>query len=256
MHLDSLFLVALQSSLALGLVHGVNPCGHSWVVLAPFVACERSGRRVAWLTAAFSGGTAVACLLIGLTLGAVAGGLPPHFRQIMDLATAVILVAIGAVLLVRPTLLHSHDHCEPHACATDDHDHEDHHDHDHDHEHHHGHHHHHEHGLDAFKQRLARFGALGLFTVGLVNMIVPCPTVAIMYSYALKSGDPLRATLVFAAYALGTALALAGVIWALHSMARFARNLDRPWIEPLIMRVVGLVTVAFGIYSYLGEYTV
>ncbi len=32
--MESLFLIALQSSLFLGLIHGINPCGHSWIVLA------------------------------------------------------------------------------------------------------------------------------------------------------------------------------------------------------------------------------
>ena len=60
MEMETLFLAALQSSFVLGLIHGVNPCGHSWLVLAPFVTGEKRGGRVALLTAAFVGGTAVA----------------------------------------------------------------------------------------------------------------------------------------------------------------------------------------------------
>ena len=87
---------------------------------------------------------------------------------------------------------------------------------------------------------MAKLGPLGLFTVGFLNMIVPCPTVAIMYSYGLDSADPLRATLVFGAYALGTAVALSGVIWAIHRTTSAARTLQKPWVEPLIMRTIGI----------------
>ena len=92
---------------------------------------------------------------------------------------------------------------------------------------------------------------LGLFILGFVNMIVPCPTLAIMYSYALKSGSAFKATSVFASYAVGTAAALAVVIFAIYKVANLMRRLEQPWIEPLIMRVAGVVTVFFGIYSLL-----
>jgi nickel/cobalt exporter len=85
--------------------------------------------------------------------------------------------------------------------------------------------------------------------LGFVNMIVPCPTVAIMYSYALDSASPVRAVSVFASYALGTAVALAGVIYALHRVTGLARRLQKPWVEPAIMRTVGVMTILFGAYS-------
>ena len=99
--------------------------------------------------------------------------------------------------------------------------------------------------------RFAGRSALGLLTLGFVNMIVPCPTLAIMYSYALKSGNAAKATAVFASYAVGTAAALAVVIFAIYKVANLVRRLEQPWIEPLIMRVAGVVTVFFGIYSLL-----
>lgn len=71
------FLVAaIQSSFLLGLIHGVNPCGHSWLVLAPFVVSEKKGRSVALLTGAFLAGTALACLVLGMGLGAVSERIP------------------------------------------------------------------------------------------------------------------------------------------------------------------------------------
>lgn len=244
-----LFWVALQSSLVLGLVHGVNPCGHSWVLLAPFVVGRVTNRRAAVLTASFIAGTALACLAIGLTLGAVSMSLPDSVRVWTELLTSGLIVFLGLVLALRPHLLHSHDHC--HVPDDHDHDHDQDHDHDHDHEHSHG------HSLAAPSDRfslLARYGAPGLFVIGFVNMIVPCPTAAMMYSYALQSGAPLPATLVFGAYALGTGVALAVVIAGLRGASHLLARLESEWVEPLIMRGIGLLTIAFGLYSLFGAH--
>ncbi|WP_029893718.1 sulfite exporter TauE/SafE family protein [Desulfohalovibrio reitneri] len=243
--MDSVFWVALQSSLVLGLIHGVNPCGHSWLVLAPFVYGEKRGRRVMYLTAAFIIGTTLACLGIGLTLGAVSLAIPPAFAFYVDSITFLILLALGLILIVKPNLLHSHDHE---------------HDHDHGHNEHHGdtHHHHHEsdhdhlghchfHPPKASEAKTITFW--GLFVIGFVNMIVPCPTVAMMYTYAIDSGSILKGTSVFALYALGTAIALAAVIYAIFKAAGFLRTLEQDWVEPVMMRAAGVLTIAFGAYS-------
>ena len=107
MEMETLFLAALQSSFLLGLIHGVNPCGHSWLVLAPFVTGEKRGRRVALLTAAFVGGTAVACLVLGATLGIVSSFLPPTANWWVDVITSSVLLLLGAALLYNPEILHS-----------------------------------------------------------------------------------------------------------------------------------------------------
>jgi nickel/cobalt exporter len=244
MEFESIFWVALQSSLILGLVHGVNPCGHSWLVLAPFVYGEKRGRRVFSLTAAFILGTTLACLGIGLTLGSISLAIPPSVNGYVDIITFVVLLVLGLALIIKPELLHSHDH---------------HHDHGHDHDHHHHDHDHHDHGHEGGRcgcrshdqpQSAARSVTFwGLFTIGFLNMIVPCPTLAIMYSYALDSGSVYKGTMVFASYALGTAIALAGVIYAIYKTASFVRTLSQEWVEPLVMRTAGVMTIGFAGYA-------
>ena len=227
MEFNTLFWVALQSGLVLGLIHGVNPCGHSWLVLAPFVCGERSGRRVFGLTFSFIAGTSLGCLAIGLTLGAVSLAIPPSFAWYVDVATFLILLGLGGILIVKPSLLHSHGSHDSHG-------------HDHD-----GHRHVHDHRA-APPRSLTLWG---LFALGFANMIVPCPTVAIMYSYALDSGSMFKGTMVFAAYALGTGLALGVVIYMLYKAVSRIRTLERKWIEPAVMRTAGFMTMAFGVYS-------
>ncbi|WP_461210700.1 urease accessory protein UreH domain-containing protein [Desulfocurvus sp. DL9XJH121] len=233
--MDTLFLMALQSSLFLGLIHGINPCGHSWLILAPFMYGERSGRRVFSLTTAFIAGTTAGCLLIGLTLGSVSLAIPASFARFVDLATTAILVVLGLILVIRPGLLHrhDHDHDHDHGCALG-----------------HAHCHDHDHGHHETAHAATRWG---LFSIGFVNMIVPCPTVAIMYTYALDSGSLLKGTAVFASYALGTGLVLSAVIYAIFKAAGAARALQKDWVEPLVMRTAGVLTIGFGIYSYMAS---
>lgn len=235
MDMDSLFWIAFQSSLILGLVHGVNPCGHSWLVLAPFVVGQKKGGRVAWLTVSFLAGTAVACLLLGLTLGSVSAFIPKSMQFWVDVGTSGLLILLGIVLIVKPDLIHHH-HEEEHG-----------HDHSHDLEHIHEHEHSHLHAQpQTGKQKLT---GLALFGIGFVNMIIPCPTVAIMYKYALDSASAWKATVIFGVYAIGTAIAVGGVIYAIFHVKRLLEKLSQDWIESALMRGAGVLTIIFAGYS-------
>ena len=178
MELETVLVAAIQSSFMLGLIHGVNPCGHSWLVLAPFVTGEKKGKNVALYTIAFLAGTALACLVLGVSLGAISVLIPMSAGVWVEGLTSLLLLIIGLLLVYKPNLLHSHDHY----------------DHDHDHRHHHGGsfcikdaHAHHESGImQSIKGVLKNQKSLPLmlFVIGFVNMIVPCPTAAVMYGYA------------------------------------------------------------------------
>jgi nickel/cobalt exporter len=238
MAFDNLFWVAFQSSLILGLVHGVNPCGHSWLVLAPFVVGQKRGGRIVFWTIAFLAGTTAACLLLGLTLGAVSTFIPPALERWVKIGTGVLLLALGGALLIKPDLLHHHekepghepphDHSNAHCC---------------------GHHHHHLHHRTPPGRTKAKLTGLALFGIGFVNMIIPCPTVAIMYGYALDSGSSWKATAIFGIYAGGTAAAVGCVVFAIYHVARLLEKLSRNSVESALMRSAGLVTVLFAAYS-------
>lgn len=264
MELETVLLAAVQSSFILGLIHGVNPCGHSWLVLAPFIVGEKRGRKVFVLTSSFVSGTALACLALGLSLGAVSSFIPASAAFWVENITSLFLAIVGVVLLVKPHLLHSHDH---------DHDHDQHHHHDHHHhDHHHDHdqHHHEHHNLQeeilphagstpcvsvsqrGLAWRLMHNGyslPLALFVVGFVNMIIPCPTALVMYGYALNASTPLAATIVFGAYALSTAVAVGGVIYLIFRTASMLSAMQKEWIEPLVMRSAGFIILVFSIYT-------
>jgi nickel/cobalt exporter len=311
---DSVFLVALQSALVLGFIHGINPCGHSWLVLAPFTYGAKNGSRVLSLTSGFIFGTTLACLTIGFSLGSISLAIPAAFKTVVDLSTVGILIVLGIILIVKPHLLHSHDHDHGH-------------DHTHDHNHEHSHHHHAHHGCCgqhedgdsaccnahhheelqpvtygntavavepsfvlgqpvtaatteqsrfvlgqkvgtvpkehshnqhtgcgcATSSKITKVTFWGLTVFGFINMIVPCPTVAIMYTYGLDSGSILKSTLVFLSYAIGTGITLAAVIFAIYKATNALNALNKPWIEPLVMRTAGVLTIVFAVYSYLAD---
>ena len=248
MELEPLFLAALQSSFLLGLIHGVNPCGHSWLVLAPFVTGEKHGSRVVTLTGAFLIGTALACLALGATLGTVSMMLPAGTDYWVEVSTSILLMLVGIVLLYDPHILHSHDHDHDHAHGED---------HDHGHHHHHDRHDHHPPDCGCTKNHTPlspsrKWLALSLFGIGFVNMIIPCPTAAVMYGYALNSGSTLTATLVFGSYAISTAIAVGLVIYLIYRITTMASQLQKSWVEPLIMRTAGVVIVLFSAYTLYG----
>lgn len=235
---DSVFLITAQSSLILGLIHGINPCGHSWLIIAPFVTGLKNGKKVFLLTSSFLLGTTIACLFIGLTLGSVSAMIPKSFSIWVDYVTAAIIIVLGLILLVKPDLLHKHDH---------DHSHEDG-----DHHHSCSGHCHHDHGLKGLMNSLKNNKSVSaMFLIGFINMIIPCPTVAIMYKYAMDSASYTKATAIFGVYAVATAIAVGGVIFAIYKTTNALYALQKEWIESVIMRTAGLVTLIFGIWTLL-----
>lgn len=247
---DSAFLISAQSSLFLGLIHGINPCGHSWLILAPFVTGMKNGRKAFLLTLSFLCGTTLACLLIGLTLGTISVMIPESLSLWVDYSTAALIIILGFVLIVKPHLLHHHDHHD--HVHDESHDPKTGHQHtacgghcDHPHEaHHRG------HGLKGLLSALkSKVSIPAMFLIGFVNMIIPCPTVSVMYKYAVDSGSYIKATAIFGIYAVATAIAVGGVIFAIYKTANAFYMLQKGWVEGAVMRTAGVITLFFGIWS-------
>lgn len=270
MSAETMLPVAFQSALLLGLIHGVNPCGHSWLVLAPFISGRRNGRKVLAVTLAFLFGTTLASILIGLSLGAVSSFFAVGMRLYIDIFVNAMVIILGVLLVVRPKLIHSHDH-DQHSHDHDQHSHEhEHHSHDHGHDDNNcsscGHYpensagckctaHLHSAGLadriSNFMQ--GRSSVLALFVIGFVNMLVPCPTLAMMYSYALDSESPFFSSVVFAGYSFTTAITVGIIVFAIYKVSSLVRSLSQEWIEIAVLRSIGILTVAFGLYSLYAD---
>jgi nickel/cobalt exporter len=169
--------------------------------------------------------------------------IPPSAGTWVEGGTSLILLVIGLLLLYNPHILHSHDHHHDHrhseegCCGHVDQEIKE--------------------GLgDRLKKILKNQKSMPimLFGIGFVNMIVPCPTAAVMYGYALNSASTSNATLVFGTYAISTAIAVGAVIYLIFKATSMAHSLQKDWVEPLVMRLAGLVIVVFsgyGLYSLM-----
>jgi len=213
--------MVVQSSFLLGILHGVMPCGHSWLILAPFVAGEKDGKKVSLLTFLFLLGMTFACVLVGLSLGSLSEIIPHALGHVVDIVTAIIVIGLGLILLVKPEIIHKHGH----NCNHD---------------------HNHNHNKECNKDSMKKIAGGSLFVIGFVNMIIPCPTVAIMYTYALKSESYLKSIIIFLVYAFATSIAVSIVIFGIYKTVNFVRNLNKDGVELIITRCAGGITIVFG----------
>ena len=236
MEFETLLFAAIQASFLLGLVHGVNPRGYSWLVLVPFVSNEEDRGRVALLTSAFLGGALLACILLGIVLGAFSKIVPIGLETLVQVGTSVVLLGIGVLLAYRPELSdiykiagrevsgkYSTHPLVPASWKVIKKLHE----------------------LSTDKKMLP----IALFGIGFVNMIIPSPMAAVMYGFALNAESALASTLVFCSYALSSAFAVSFIIILISKVARMTISLQRDWIEPLLMRIAGVLTVLFSLYG-------
>jgi nickel/cobalt exporter len=223
------------------------------------------------ITFFFCLGTSLACVFLGATFGALGSIVPESWEEYVELLTSVILVILGLVLIFKPHWLHlehthqsdsqSHHHGHDH-----DHAHEGGHNHDHAHERSHEgeHHEHHEEGeacgefyceTERFKGRSFKHGVLwGIFSIGFVNMIIPCPTAGVMYTYCLVSKNVVTSMIIFLAYAVTTSIVLFGMTYFLWKASAFLKKLNQEKNETLITRFSGALIAAFGIYMILIEF--
>ncbi len=229
------FWVAVQASIVLGLIHGISPCGHSWPILAPFCITAKGMKKCINVCFFFCVGTTVACLVLGVVFGALGSIVPPSWDVYFGLGTAVILVILGIVVIVKPHWLHFEDEEEEEALME---------------------------VLDntdkaieytTNKKKFKHGIYWGMFSIGFINMIIPCPTAGVMYTYALVSKSIAVGTIIFLAYALATSLVLFIVTYFLGKTTMFFRKLGQEKYEVMLTRISGALIAAFGVYMVFVE---
>jgi nickel/cobalt exporter len=195
------------------------------------------------ITFFFCLGTSLACVFLGATFGALGSIVPESWEEYVELLTSVILVILGLVLIFKPHWLHDHAHERSHEGE---------------------HHEHHEEGeacgefyceTERFKGRSFKHGVLwGIFSIGFVNMIIPCPTAGVMYTYCLVSKNVVTSMIIFLAYAVTTSIVLFGMTYFLWKASAFLKKLNQEKNETLITRFSGALIAAFSIYMILIEF--
>ena len=229
------FIVALQASIVLGLLHGISPCGHSWPILAPFCITTKNMRKCINVWFFFCLGTTIACMVLGVIFGMLGSFIPPSWDIYFGIGTACILVVLGVVIIFKPHWLHFEDEEEEEALKK---------------------------SLDSAEQALQfttnkrrfKHGIYwGMFSIGFINMIIPCPTAAVMYTYALVAKSVPVGTTIFLAYALATSLVLLIITYSLGKATLFFKKLGQEKYEVLITRISGAFIAGFGIYMIIVE---
>lgn len=229
------FIVALQASIMLGLLHGISPCGHSWPILAPFCITAKGMRRCINVWFFFCLGTTVACLVLGVIFGMLGSFIPPSWDIYFGIGTAGILVVLGMMVIFKPHWLHFEDEEEEEILKQ---------------------------SLDSNEQALQfttnkrrfKHGIYwGMFSIGFINMIIPCPTAAVMYTYALVAKSVPVGTTIFMAYALATSFVLLIVTYSLGKATLFFKKLGQERYEVLITRISGVFIAGFGFYMIVVE---
>ena len=229
------FIVALQASTVLGFLHGISPCGHSWPILAPFCITAKDMRKCINVWFFFCAGTTSACLLLGVVFGALGSIIPRSWDVYFGMGTAGILVVLGIILIVRPHWLHFEDEEEEEELKG---------------------------ALENTEQALKfttskrrfKHGIYwGMFSLGFVNMIIPCPTAGVMYTYALVAKSIPVGTAIFLAYALSTSLVLLIITYFLGKATLFFKKLGQEKYEVLITQISGALIAGFGVYMVIVE---
>ena len=229
------FIVALQASIVLGLLHGISPCGHSWPILAPFCITAKSMRKCINVWFFFCLGTTIACMVLGVIFGMLGSFIPPSWDIYFGVGTAGILVILGIVVIFKPHWLHFEDEEEEEVLKK---------------------------SLDSTEQALQfttnkrrfKHGIYwGMFSIGFINMIIPCPTAAVMYTYALVAKSVPVGTTIFLAYALATSLVLLIITYSLGKATLFFKKLGQEKYEVLITRISGVFIAGFGVYMIIVE---
>jgi len=217
------FILVMQTSFVLGVVHGISPCEHSWPLLTPFAIASRSLKRVMKITIFFCLGTTLACVFLGFVLGAIGAILPSHWDTYVGVFTSAILVILGLALIFYPHLLHL-EHKKD--CEL----------------------------THSSRLNLRRGVYGGMFSVGFINTIVPCPTLAIIYSYAIVAKSIIHSLTIFVTYAITTSLVLLIIAYLLAKTSQKLRSLDQPWVETFLTRLTGVIIVLFGLYLMITQF--
>jgi len=229
------FVVALQASIILGLLHGISPCGHSWPMLAPFCITAKGMKKCINVWFFFCLGTTSACVFLGIIFGALGSIVPPSWDVYFGIGTACILVVLGIIVIFKPHWLHFEDEKEEEILKESLSDRE---------------------KALQFTDNKNRFKHgiyWGMFSIGFFNMIIPCPTASVMYTYALVAKSITVGTVIFLAYALATSLVLLVITYFLGRATLFFKNLGQEKYEVLITRISGALIALFGIYMVCVE---
>jgi ABC-type nickel/cobalt efflux system permease component RcnA len=199
-------LLLLLAAFGWGALHALSP-GHGKTMVAAYLVGTRGRPRDALAL----GVTVTVMHTIGVfalgfvTLALSAYVLPEDLYPWLNLASGLIVIAVGTAVLrsrVRDAGGDPHDHGHPHG-----HDHGHGHGHDHGHDHGHGHDHHHPHPEPPHGHR-REISRRGVLAMGASAGIIPCPSALVVLLGAIAQHEVGLGLLLIVAFSAGLAATL------------------------------------------------
>lgn len=202
-----------------GVLHGLTPHGHSWLVLLPFALGGMKARGMARMAIAYSLGMLVTAAIAGALLGWLSSLIPMSWHYGVDVGIGVLLMITGIVFLLKPLSIH---HAIDHMCDEECH--------------------------SGEERALLRSGTMGaMFIFGVISMVIPCPTLVPMYA-ALTTGSHTwwEGALFFTLYAVSTGLTITIVAVAMSNARTFVQALEDHGHRLVILRLSGVIMLVMG----------
>lgn len=200
-----------------GILHGLTPHGHSWLVLLPFALGGMNTRGMLRMALAYCGGMVVTAAATGALLGLIVSSIPERWHHGVELGVGILLLIIGLVFIVRPLSAH---HAIDHIC--------------------------HEECQSGEERALLRAGTMGaMFMLGVMSMLIPCPTNLPMYA-ALTAGSrtPWDGAAFFTVYALFTSASIIFVALAMVRARSLIALIEQRGYRTVIWRISGFIILA------------
>lgn len=204
----------LLGAMVWGVLHGLTPHGHSWLVFLPFALGGMQTRGMLRMALAYCAGMVVTAAATGALLGLLASIIPHAWHQRIELGVGVLLLLIGLVFIMRPLSVH---HAIDHICKED--------------------------CQSGEERALLRAGTMGaMFMLGVMSMLVPCPTNIPMYA-ALTAGSrsSLMGASLFTVYALFTSASIIFVAVAMVRARTLVETIERRGYRAIIWRISGII---------------
>jgi ABC-type nickel/cobalt efflux system permease component RcnA len=238
-------LVSLAVALFWGAAHALTP-GHGKAIVAAYLVGTRGRARDAVALGAIVTVThTIGVFALGLvTLGLSSFIVPQDLYPWLNLASALLVVAVG-VTVFRQRILAALSPGPPHG-----------HGHSHDHDHDHGHHRHHE-GMTEEEHARAHLpapgsGFRGLLAVGISGGLLPCPTALVVLLAAISLHRVAFGLVLIVAFSVGLAAVISGIgLLAIGARRTFGRmSFDGravralPTVSALVILVVGVAMTA------------
>lgn len=169
----------------------------------------------------YSLGMLIAAAATGALLGLLSSLIPEAWHHYAQVGIGGILLLTGLAFMARPlSVHHAIDHICSEACHSGE------------------------------EKALLRTGTSGaLFMLGVMSMIIPCPTnIWVYYTLPAVASSALVGSLIFMVYALFTGVAVVFVAIAMVRARTLVEVLERRGYRLLILRLSGLIVLGVGVW--------